>query len=470
MTGLTASIQKIVTFRNSQGEEARGTLINMSRTTVVIEVYNPYSIVQLSEVLQELIIYRGDTHIYKGRAVVSTLVNTGLMVVASLTLVDGWFDLSALMDKPQNVREEVEDFIRDWDASHTLRPGMQLVVTEMRSFLGELNHWLEQVDIAAGEDSKNNLGLSEEFMRELEEPILLRFATQMNNFEKEACQISETEAANHKAFVHRDLHPFLMRAPFIHRTFQKPLGFAGDYEMVNMILRDPHEGASTYSKIINKVFLLRGPAEAHRNRIDLLLEALVKALERADKEDRLLRVLNIGCGPAIEIQRLIRTHPLADRCTLRLLDFSEETLAYAKSKIDDAIQDSGKRPEIDFVHQSVNSLLKQATRRKDIPASEAFDFVYCAGLFDYLSDKVCSRLLQLFYQWTKPGKLILTTNVHPNNPGRFMMEYAMEWHLIHRNEKEMLALSPELGVQRTYADITGINVFLEICKAETEDG
>ena len=48
MTSNIAHLQSLVTFRNSQGEAARGTLLKLDRNTVVFEVYNPYSIVQLS--------------------------------------------------------------------------------------------------------------------------------------------------------------------------------------------------------------------------------------------------------------------------------------------------------------------------------------------------------------------------------------------------------------------------------------
>jgi len=40
-----------VVFRNCQRLEARGTIMRLSRNSVVFEVYNPYSIVQASEVL-----------------------------------------------------------------------------------------------------------------------------------------------------------------------------------------------------------------------------------------------------------------------------------------------------------------------------------------------------------------------------------------------------------------------------------
>ncbi len=45
-------IDPVVSFRNSQGEQVRGTIINLQRKSLVMEIYNPYSIVQVSEVLE----------------------------------------------------------------------------------------------------------------------------------------------------------------------------------------------------------------------------------------------------------------------------------------------------------------------------------------------------------------------------------------------------------------------------------
>jgi extracellular factor (EF) 3-hydroxypalmitic acid methyl ester biosynthesis protein len=79
-------IDPVITFRNSQGETVRGTLANVQRRSLVMEVYNPYSIVQISEVLSELTIRSGDKNIYQGKAVVVTLMNTGLIALVSVML------------------------------------------------------------------------------------------------------------------------------------------------------------------------------------------------------------------------------------------------------------------------------------------------------------------------------------------------------------------------------------------------
>ena len=58
-----------------------------------------------------------------------------------------------------------------------------------------------------------------------------------------------------------------MASPFMHRIFAKPLGYAGDYEMVNMILRDPCEGSSLFAKLLNVFILSQVPAVADRKSV-----------------------------------------------------------------------------------------------------------------------------------------------------------------------------------------------------------
>jgi extracellular factor (EF) 3-hydroxypalmitic acid methyl ester biosynthesis protein len=110
-----------------------------------------------------------------------------------------------------------------------------------------------------------------------------------------------------------------------------------------------------------------------------------------------------------------------------------------------------------------------AVKRKGataMPMGE-YDFVYCAGLFDYMSDKVCRRLLEMLSSWTTPGGFVLSTNVHPRHKIHALMEDVLEWHLILRTESDMLSLAdPELGSRIVNTEATGVNVFMEIRKRE----
>jgi extracellular factor (EF) 3-hydroxypalmitic acid methyl ester biosynthesis protein len=464
------SLSNLITFRNSQGIQARGSLLKLSRTTLIVEVYNPYSIVQLSEVLNDVEIRSGDRVIYKGRAVVTNLVNTGLMLIVSARLVDTWSDLAGLVGDHTRIREEVTAFVEDWRESHQIQPEYQLAVSQIRSFLTELNRWLEHLDLQ-GDDYPPDLATQgrDELLEDLSEPLFPQLGEMFEQFEEAAAQVPEEERATHARYVQRDLHPLLLRAPFVHRAYYKPLGYAGDYEMVNMMLRNDNEGPTTYARIINSLHLQQGPAQAHRNRIDILDEWLGEALGEAETNGRPLTGLNVGCGPAVELQRLTRSSPAADRCQLRLMDFSDETLNYTRQRLREAAEHSGRSPQFEFVHESVHNLLRRASNPSGESDEHNYDIVYCAGLFDYLSDRVCSRLMRLFFQWIRPGGRVMVTNVHPSNPAFYRMEHILEWYLIYRDEDHMRQLVPPEWIRRVFVDHTGINVFMELEKPIEQD-
>ena len=97
--------------------------------------------------------------------------------------------------------------------------------------------------------------------------------------------------------------------------------------------------------------------------------------------------------------------------------------------------------------------------------SEGHDYVYCAGLFDYLTDQVCAKLMGLMYDWLAPGGLLIITNVEPRNPLRHGMEHLLDWHLIYRDAPQLLKLKPASAEDvRVLSDDTGVNVFMEIRK------
>lgn len=147
MTPHGLNAYSLVTFRNSQGDKARGTLLKLTQSSVVFEVYNPYAVVQLSEVLNEFTLRRNDRIIYQGRAVVSNRINTGLVIVCSVTLVDSWQEPSNLTAEPNNIEIAALDFIKNFAESHNILADYQLVVGDLRTFLSELCHWLTQIDV-----------------------------------------------------------------------------------------------------------------------------------------------------------------------------------------------------------------------------------------------------------------------------------------------------------------------------------
>lgn len=463
----TQRIDTFVTFANSQRISCRGTLIHISRNQVVFEIYNPYSIVQLSEVLSEFQVLRGERMVYAGRAVVSNLVSTGLMLIVSATLVDPWQDIVGLPPGVE-LEREVREFVEDFERTHQLTPAYQLSVSNIAGFLSELNRWLNQLEAESATGIKPGSDAERELVGTLQNGLAAKIGDLFGSFEAVASDIPPQEVVSHRAFAQRELHPLMLAAPFVHRTFTKPLGYAGDYEMVNMILREPIEGPNTYARIVNAFVLSREPAEAHRNRIDFLVDLLRENASKARREKRKFSVLNIACGPARETERFLREDALSELAEFTMLDFNDETLAYTRNRLTTAAREAGRKCPIEFVHKSVHELLKESSRTQKVGAKveRQWDLVFCAGLFDYLSDRICRKLLTLFYEWATPGGTVAVTNVHTRNPIRQFMEHLLEWHLIYRNDEDFKSLVPAEWEPKITSDVTGVNVYMTMNKPE----
>jgi extracellular factor (EF) 3-hydroxypalmitic acid methyl ester biosynthesis protein len=111
--------------------------------------------------------------------------------------------------------------------------------------------------------------------------------------------------------------------------------------------------------------------------------------------------------------------------------------------------------------------LKSGAKVQTSSLENKHDFVYCAGLFDYLPDRVCKDLMNIFYGMLAPGGMLVATNVDKSNPIRHMLDFVLGWHLIYRDGRQMLALKPDDASAENVAvcsDPTGVNVFLEVRK------
>jgi extracellular factor (EF) 3-hydroxypalmitic acid methyl ester biosynthesis protein len=181
-------------------------------------------------------------------------------------------------------------------------------------------------------------------------------------------------------------------------------------------------------------------------------------------KNRVAKIFNLGCGPAREIQNFLIQDDICNDAAFVLLDFNEETVQHTGRVLENLKTKYNRRTSIDVIKKSVHHVLKQSHR----PTS-GYDMVYCAGIFDYLSDRICKQLMNIFYDLLEPGGLLVATNVESSNPSRNGMEYLLEWHLIYRTPLQLKSLIPDRAPARSFTlktDNTGINVFLEVRKSD----
>lgn len=472
LTTNSAVKESLVVCQNSQGEEFRAGLVRLTRYAAVFEIHNPALVLRLSEVLTQFQIVFQDRTVYSGRAVVHNLVNAGLAMVCEVTLDEkAWLDVefTAAMIANGKLREQFGDFMQEWQKLYRVVPEYKVIIADMQSFLADLRLWLDQVEVGiraspAGERAPLEKAVAEELAR----PVIPCVNELFEKFETVAAPLPDELRPAHRNYMRRQLHSLVLCAPFANRTFYKPLGYAGDYEMVNMIVRNQPEGETLFAKVVNTWFLRQPPAQAHRNRIDYLTQTLANETLRVSRARRRARVFNLACGSAHEAQKFLGESPLSGQLSLTLLDFNPETLQHVRASLDAIKRRSGCGTPIEYLKKSVQQILKESGRPAKRSVENQYDLVYCAGLFDYLSNQICQRLMNILYDdWLAPGGLLVVTNVEPSNPLRNGMEHLLDWHLIYRTAPQLKSLSPDRAKPDdscVRADATGFNLFLEVRK------
>jgi extracellular factor (EF) 3-hydroxypalmitic acid methyl ester biosynthesis protein len=463
----TEIVESFVSCENSQGMKLRATLLKLTRFQASFEVYSPPGVLRLSEALNDFRILIQGQLVYSGRAVVSNLIHFSSAVVCEATLDEACLDVTSVC--PVNDHPALEagfqKFMADWSRSYKVHSEFKVVMADMQSMFMDLRLWMEQMELAVrSQPNGDRSRLERDVLEELRKPVLPAVSPLVEKFESLASQVEPGMQAAHRAYMKRQIHPLVLCSPFLYRTFKKPLGYAGDYEMVNMMLRDPYEGGSMFAKLVNRIFLDTAPVLAHQKRIVYLTGQLRAEAAKAAIRSAPLRVFNLGCGPAREIQIFMSEQDLSDRAQFTLVDFDEETLAHTAKILGGIKSARGRATSVQMVRKSVHQLIKESGRPS---AGQNYDFIYCAGLFDYLSDPVCKRLMNLMYGLLSPGGLVISTNVSGANPSRNWMEYVLDWHLLYRDAPQFASLRPDAAPPDSAVVVAigdGVNLALEVRK------
>lgn len=468
-TNSTTILGSSVIGLNSDDVKFHGIPLRLAHCKIVFELFDTSSTLRTSEVLPEIKIIINNLEVYTGRGVVTSLVNVGTSLVCEARLDEQSFSFESLSSQSNGKStNRFSVFLREWQKVYRVMPEFKVAVADMQTFLTDLRIWSDHVALeVAAAKPKNSIQTERQVVEELSQSMIPAFNSIHERLEEVSAKIDVDSRPVHQNFTARLLHPLVLCSPFASRTFQKPLGYAGDYEMVNMIVRDPFEGSSPFAKTLNAWFLDQWPAKAHRNRIVHLKRRLREECARGEREGRQIRILNLGCGPAREIQEFLAEDALSDYANFTLLDFNDETVQYTSDILNNLKQRHSRKTKMEIKRKSVHQVLKEGGRENSLPDERKYDFIYCAGLFDYLSDRTCKQLMEVFYGWLANGGLLTATNVDDCRPFRHMLEFILDWHLIYRDAKKGATLLPEASSPEwahIEKDSTEVNVFIETRK------
>jgi extracellular factor (EF) 3-hydroxypalmitic acid methyl ester biosynthesis protein len=342
------------------------------------------------------------------------------------------------------------------------------VSDEFKVWVNDLRNSLERVKtfLDAEEAALANLDLftRQQTLKTYLEGAAPRLIDKLNGASRElfllVSNLAEDQHPIYRSYYKKQISELIVHSPLLKRAYTKPLGYAGDYEMMNMLYRDHAEGDSLFGRALNLYAAQEQAARANINRLEYLSKKLRAAIEVRGR----VRVASIGCGPARELFVLLEQNPeLGPYIDVALIDQEERVLTYCERTLSPIAMRTGAK--VHFIKESVRRLL---TAKKLKEALGERDFIYSAGLFDYLNTRSFSALLSVLYDALAPSGHLAIGNVASNNPSRYFMEYCLDWFLIHRSRADLLsfaeALTPTPARAEVDAEPSGVNLFLHIWK------
>ncbi len=453
--------------RHSTLGEVCGVLEDLSLTGMAIVVHRAApsaSLVFIGDRLERLRISCDEGTFYEGDASVRRVSERDGDLVLGIELESRGIDLGELyrLGTRHGFAERLHAVLANAHAM-SISTEFKAWVADLRADLETTRHFLDAEERALESlDQFSREQALSSYLDEIAEQVVERMNAASHELGDLVGGLPEDQHPHYRAYFRAHVLPLLSHSPLLRRAYEKPLGYAGDYEMMNMLYRDHAEGTSLFAKALNIYAAQEPAAQANINRLTYLGGKLREAVEASGGAP--VRLASIGCGPARELSLLLEQSPeLGPQLDVALIDQEERVITYCERTLGPLAARTGAR--VQFIRESIRRLL--TTKQLSAALGER-DFVYSAGLFDYLNKRSFSALLNALYGDLAPGGQLAIGNVAAHNPTRWFMEYCLDWFLIHRSPADLLAFAEELQPKPTRIEIDaeplGVNLFLRVWK------
>lgn len=228
----------------------------------------------------------------------------------------------------------------------------------------------------------------------------------------------------------------------------RPHGYHGDFEIIDRIYTNWVSPDPTLERW-DHFFQRSSAAKAVRARKEYC-HALLRDIANCRPSGA--QVLNVASGPGRDIFEFFIKHAdLAHRLRIHFVEQDSKAIEHASKLL------TPFHSQITLDH---NNILRWRTNQR-------FNLIWCAGLFDYLTDALFVRLLRKLAGMVYPGGELVVGNFSNRNVHRNYMEFG-GWHLFHRDSAKLMLLFERACIADASARIgeepNGVNLFLHIRK------
>lgn len=225
---------------------------------------------------------------------------------------------------------------------------------------------------------------------------------------------------------------FLDGSENFRHTLVKPLGYAGDYRLIEMIANNTC-GSRGLAWHFDRAQLDSPAAEACRRRIEWISGELAATVKR--RSLAALSVLDLGVGAGSVERHLLRREP-GLTLDLHAVDLDPGALACVSG----ALGKAGSR-----VHPYHLNLREPASIPTVSQLAAQVDACIAIGILEALTDPEVVRLLRAVLEVLPAGAALYTESFLPTHPTRAILEWFQDFHLAYRSVDELHNLAVQAG-------------------------
>jgi len=383
----------------------------------------------------------GDALLHEGSAQIRRIDETPMGARLAMQLETGYLDVPRLVARHQELMLE-----RDLDRA--LVPDDALVPAEYRRHLSDILFAFREYRTIADRteariraqggdlDGKEAHAFLDRCEARLV-PMWREFWTRANALVEPLRHDADALVAT-KRYTERVLTPELMCGPIWQRSYEKPLGYPGDFQIMNQVYDWQRLGDTLYGKLQHRLGLENAACVA--TRADLVRQAMDEEIRRVP--DRVTHVTSLGCGSAREVIGYLDAEHIDGRASFTLIDQDQGALTYAYEHTYPAVIRHGGQVNVQCLNASFIQLLRTGELFGKLPPQ---DLIYSVGLVDYFQARRAKSFIAALYEHLAPGGLLIIGNMKDTDISCYWpMEFLCDWTVVFRTAAEMQALADGL--------------------------
>ncbi|MBD3245407.1 MAG: response regulator [Candidatus Omnitrophica bacterium] len=243
-------------------------------------------------------------------------------------------------------------------------------------------------------------------------------------------------------YFREEILPFLGYPQINKRIYYKPIGYAGDFLVMEYIYnyngQENFLGDSSFEKLVNHFTCNIPVTNANIVRKNYLKQKIKDAAQRNNSA----KVLSVGSGSGRELVELLEEQSLPAGLCFTALDLEPLALDFLKEQVFGVAREKREIVHVEFINMDIIALIRQKNNSELLQEN---DLVYVSGVYDYLHDRIARLLLQKLFELVRPGGQLVVCNISSEKQFlRAYYEFLGGWDMIYRNREKMMSWVEEL--------------------------